>query len=352
MRKLASIQLVESVRKHSNADTLDLITINGWQCVAKIDEFREGDKVVYFEADSFLPMKPEYEFLRGNCFRSTTHLGDGFRLRTIKLRGELSQGLVMPLDVVGILDPSIPVDTDLTEVLGVQKWEPPTPTSLGGHPKGSFPHFIPKTDQPRIQNVYKDMAALERLYGPIEWVMEEKMDGSSCTIYYNDGEVGVCSHNWELKLDDVANDENAFIVAARRDGYLTALANMQLNIAVQAELCGPGIQGNKYKLKKPTLFVFDVWIIDEHRYASFYERARYINQLCNAGVGLDIHTVPWLGETNIIDYLKTIIFADGMSQVNPDSMREGIVYKSSQPVNGRIASFKAVSNQYLLKDKS
>lgn len=351
MRKLAKVVLIDDILPHNNADSLEIAVWGGWRVVVKKGEFKKGQKVVAFEIDSFLPVKPEYEFLRKFCFRSTTHLGDGFRLKAIKLRGEYSMGLIMPLGQLASLD--LNVDDDLTELLNVKKWEPPIPTSLSGHPKGSFPYFIRKTDQERIQNCSKDMKNLEIEYNngqPITWYMEEKMDGSSCTIYFHNGEVGVCSRNLELKLDDEANKDNAYILAATREGYLDALKSLELEIAIQAELCGPGIQGNIYNLNTFTLFVFDIWNITEQRYATRKERDEYLNLIRKRGV--NVQEVPKLGKISFFNYLEEALkIADNNSQVNPKVLREGVVFKSEHPIGvGGIKSFKVVSNKFLIKN--
>lgn len=175
MRKLVSIQKISEIKPHPNADAIELATVRGWQVVVKRGEFKPGDFAVYFEIDSFLPIREEFEFLRKSCFRTHPELGDGFRLRTIKLRGELSQGLLLPISIlenhkiktnqevqcVGrrIWDEKwqcwsqciVPLEegADLTEFLEVQKYEPPVPTQLAGNAKGNFPSFIRKTDQER-----------------------------------------------------------------------------------------------------------------------------------------------------------------------------------------------------------
>lgn len=348
-RKLASVQRIESVRKHPNADSLDLVMVNGWQCVTKLGEFKLGDEIIYLEPDSFLPIKPQYEFLRKSCYRNTEHLGEGFRLRTVKLRGELSQGLVLPIQ-----DIAASIGTDVTELLEIKKWEPPVPTSLSGHAKGSFPFFVRKTDQDRVQNIYKDMDLLEKEYNngiPISWNVEEKIDGSSCSIYYHNGEIGICSRNLELKLDDEFNKDNAFIMTATQSGYLRTLEDLKLEIAIQAELCGPGIQGNIYNLKTLTLFVFDVWFISEQRYATYKERQSVLSFIRNQGVV--VQEVPYLGQVTFSDYLnESLKMADGKSVINPKTRREGIVFKSEKPYGvGGIKSFKAVSNEFLLSEK-
>jgi RNA ligase (TIGR02306 family) len=375
--------MISQINPHPNADAIELATVRGWQVVVKRGDFKPGDLAVYFEIDSFLPVREEFEFLRKSCFRSHPELGDGFRLRTIKLRGELSQGLLMPISILDpykmtsnqsvqcfgrrLWDPNweswtqciVPLEegADLTELLEVQKYEAPIPTQLAGIARGNFPHFIRKTDQERVQNCWNAMKLLDNYqHGGIDWVVEEKLDGSSCSIYTRflrdvaEGyyEIGVCSRNLDLKLDD--NDDNAFIKTARRDGYLDQLPKLNMSIAIQAELCGPGIQGNKLKLEQTELFVFDIWLIDQQRYATRLERTDILRRLFPLGV--KVKQVPHLGTMRLPDTMEScLLMAEGKSTINPKAEREGIVFKSLTVIEGVVPSFKCISNKFLLKSE-
>lgn len=242
---------------------------------------------------------------------------------------------------------------DLTELLGVQKYEPPVPTHLAGNTKGNFPSFIRKTDQERVQNCWRLVNSLNTGDG---WILEEKLDGSSCTVYVRflrdvaEGyyEMGVCSRNLDLKLDD--NEDNAYIRTVQRDGWLDALPLLNKNIAIQAELCGPGIQGNKLKLDQTEMFVFDIWLIDEQRHATRMERTEIVFDLI--GLGAKINQVPHLGTANLPESLEAcLLMAEGKSKINPKAEREGIVFKSSTVIKGEVPSFKAISNRFLLKSE-
>ena len=209
MRKLASIRQIAEIKPHTNADALELAIVDGWQCVVKKGEVRPGDFVVYFEVDSVLPINPLFEFLRKSCYVKKDWLpaGEGFRLKTIKLRGEISQGLVLPLETVFPTATGLPVlGQDVTEILGVVKWDPPMPAQLQGLARGVFPSFIQKTDQERIQNVWEEV---KEKYDDVTFEVTIKLDGSSCTYYHNEGDVGVCSRNLNLNLE--GNDNLSLI---------------------------------------------------------------------------------------------------------------------------------------------
>lgn len=201
------------------------------------------------------------------------------------------------------------------------------------------------------QNCWDSVKALNT-----EWELTEKLNGSSCTIYVNFKpnvaagyyETGVCSRNLDLKLED--NEDNAFIRTATREGYLEELPKLNMNIAIQAELCGPGIQGNSLKLERTELFVFDVWLIDQQRYATRLERGSILFQLIDLGV--QVKQVPHLGSSRLPDTLPECLkLAEGKSKLNPNAEREGVVFKSISVINGEVPSFKAVSNKFLMHEK-
>lgn len=344
-RKLATLQQVSSVSNHPNADRLDTVTIKGWTVITGRDEVKEGDWVVYFEIDSFLPEIPEFEFLRKSSFRTHPTLGSGFKLSTQKLRGIVSQGLVIPLDKLNHLLPDIQLisDFDLTDILHIQKWETILPTQLQGFAEGMFPSSLRKSDQQRIENC-ADVIFTQHLKTQFEITL--KLDGSSCTCYYKDGEVGVCSRNLELKLSE-ENESNAFVKTAKETGLLDALSKLQRNIAVSAELMGPGIQGNREKLDKITLFVFDIWDIDNQKYLGTQERENLFIQL--KLLGFTGHHVPviakyqTLPELGILDVATSKTFVDRPSLNSP--IAEGCVFKS---IDGQL-SFKSINPRYLLK---
>lgn len=152
MRKLASIQIIKDLQAIENSDNLLVATILGWKVVVnKKENFKIGDKVVYFEIDSFLPIREEFEFLRKSSYKNDVILGDGFRLKSVRLRGQLSQGLILPLAVFFSPEEiaNFNIDDDLTERLGVKKWEQPESALVGGDSKGRRPSFIKRTEETR-----------------------------------------------------------------------------------------------------------------------------------------------------------------------------------------------------------
>lgn len=334
MRKLASIQEVREVLSHPNADLLELAMINGWQCVVKKDEFKAGDKGVYFEIDSFLPASDlRYEFLNKNF---TTFEGTyGARIKTIKLRKELSQGLILPITSFPELK-DLEVGEDVTDVLGILKYEKPIPIS--SEAKGNFPSFIEKTDQERVQN-------LPKLDLDGEWERTEKMDGSSLTDYLNESEFGVCSRNMEV----IESDTNPMWMVTKKYKIKEKLEAYNQNIALQGEILGGKIQGNRYQFKEYRYFIFDIYDIDKKRKMLPDERMETIKKL-NALDDTPLETVPFLGFVELPkgeNWMKELLEqADGFSVHNANAIREGDVYKHR--TTGE--SFKVISNKYLLKE--
>ena len=338
-RKLASIRKISDLLPIEGADKIELAVIDGWKVVvAKDVNHKVGDFVVYCEVDSFLPIKPEFEFLRKSSYKK---MGDqeGFRLKTIKLRGQVSQGLILPLREV-ILFPDVldymEVGKDVTEILGIVKYEPPIPAELAGKVKGMFPSFIPKTDEERVQNLASEYNEY-KLQSKNQFYVTEKLDGSSSTFYYKDGEFGVCSRNLEL----LETEGNTFWKVARELDLENKMREYGVNISFQGELIGESVQGNPYKIKGQTVRFFNLFDIDLQEYHSLSVFKKTMEEL-----GLE--TVPVLNThfhlPETIDEL--LLMADGKSELNPNFDREGIVVRSLD----RKISFKVISNKFLLKN--
>jgi len=381
-RKLASVRLIAGLRPIPGADMIECATVDGWELVVKKGEFEVGQKCVYFEIDSFLPVREEYEFLRKSSFKSTKHLGDGFRLRTIKLRGQISQGLALPY--AG----SEPVGANITEALGVKKWELPDNhggliVRSGSKARATFPRFLRRTDQERIQNCFGQIQSL-----PADTLFEVtlKLDGSSMTVWHKDGESGVCSRNLNIlerdrepwlerirsageflglkpglldRFEDgldwlkckifggrpgLAKQQSVFWDVARGAGLIEILERVGANIALQGEIMGPGIQGNRENLPNHQFFLFDIWDIDHQRYFSPRERADYLSAIDPDGVIQHAPILGYLSRSYFGSVGDILRFANLKSLNHP--IAEGVVFKAE---NGQ-TSFKAINNSYLLKE--
>jgi len=282
--------------------------------------------------DSFLPIREEFEFLRKSSHKK---MGDqeGFRLKTIRLRGQLSQGLILPIHILPFGE-AFHEGQDVTEVLGIVKYEPPVPAELAGKVKGLFPSFLRKTDEERVQNLTSEYE--EYRTSDHKFYVTEKLDGSSATFYLRNGEFGVCSRNLEL----LETEGNTFWKVARELNLENKMKSLGKNISIQAELIGESVQGNPYKIKGQTIRCFNLYNIDTQEYSSLTEFKDTVEML-----GLE--TVPVL-DTNfkLPDTIDELLkFADSKSELNPNYDREGIVIRTLD----RKISFKVISNKFLLK---
>ncbi len=326
MRTLASIQRIKALAPIAGADAIEKATVLGWQLVVKKGEFQVGDLAVYCEIDSLLPDRPEFEFLKAR----------GMRIRTIRLRGEISQGICFPLSILpgGV---ELIEGADVTEVIGVEKYEPPIPADLSGIMKGGFPSFIPKTDETRVQ-VLQDM--LDK-YAGTQCYVTEKLDGSSVTYYLQDGEFGVCSRNLEL----FESAENSLWKVARSLQIEEKLRARGGNHALQGEIVGEGIQGNLYKLRGQTVFFFNLFDITAYRFLNFAEFEAAMQEM-------ELQSVPVLDRayTLINDIPQLVALGTGRSTLY-NVEREGVVIRpltETRDLMGRV-SFKAISPEFLLK---
>ena len=338
MRKMATIRKIDAIGPIDGADAIEVATVGGWKVVIKKGEFAVGDLAVYFEIDSWMPVELAPFLSKGKEPREFEGI-KGERLRTVKLRGQISQGLLLPIEptcanIVSELFEGL----DVSFPLNIVKWEKAVPAQLAGLVKGNFPTQIPKTDQERVQNLTKEIEAAQ---GSV-YEVTEKLEGSSMTCYLIDGEFGVCSRNLDLKRDE----KNAFWQAAIREDIEAKMRDTgpDAQFAIQGELIGPGIQGNIYKLMFIEFRVFDVYNILSGEYLTPVFRKALIERM-------GLKHVPVL-ESNFkleTDVEGLIAKAEGKSVMGDITgpEREGLVFKQ---VNGGM-TFKAISNKYLLAEK-
>jgi RNA ligase (TIGR02306 family) len=377
-RKLTSIQIIDTVVSIKDADKIEQASLRGlgWSFVVKRGEFKTGDRCIYYETDSILPEKEEFEFLRSRKFR----------IKTIKLKGVVSQGLVTP---VPESMKGLEVGTDVTEAMGVRKYDPQAQEEavdtedkkhrsvvmkylmgfkpfrsaymfLNSKEKGDWPEWFSKTDESRIQLCAK----LVLCHFNEEWYVAEKLDGQSFSAFTYDKRVwgfkrrsfGVCSRNIWLKTKHSCNYWN---IAEKYD-LERKMKAYDFPVVIQGELCGPKIQKNKYNLKELEFFVFNVYINGEMLGVNEMEAFCNVNGLKTVPVLSKSfnpsHIIP-VGESGVSD-AKTVSdclvrMAEG-NTVLCDSdgnrlncLREGLVIRlKSDP---RV-SFKAINPQFLLEN--
>ena len=348
MRKLASVQQIEALFPIEGADAIEVAKVLGWNVVVKKGEFQVGDHVVYCEVDSLLPERESFEFLRPSCFKSAIVEGGvelqhaGFRIKTVKLRGQVSQGICFPISILpdGVHGA---VGDDVTDALEIVKYEPPVPTALAGRVKGPFPGFVSKTDEIRVQVLEE---TLERHRGKTFYVTE-KVDGSSFTAFLWNDDFGVCSRN--LWLDE-ADQSNALCRMARQlelEAKLRDVKSQQgFHAAIQGELIGPGVQGNKYRLPQLELRVFNVVHLDEGKLLEHESMLQLVESL-------GLANVPQLGTMELDHTVDELVALSQAKSQLADVQREGIVMRPlaeeyDPDVGGRL-SFKVINPKFLLK---
>lgn len=363
MRQLATIRTIADIRPIPDADKIEVAQVDGWECViAKKDGFQIGDKIVYVEIDSIVPDRPEFEFLRDRKFR----------VRTIKLRGQVSQGLVLPISIL----PSVrdyQVNDDVTEILGIKKYDPQAeqeerllnnstyktniwyPSFLMRFKwfrniilkpkKGGFPSWIAKTDEERIQNK-TIMFDIEKKNGTL-FSVTEKIDGQSGTYFLEQTgrkkyEFGVCSRNIRLSRPD----NSSYWTVARQFEIEKCLKSLIAwfdncrRVVLQGEIIGTGIQGNKYKVNGYDFYAFNL-IIDGKKIPT----TEMTNFLAPSG----IKSVPIVDENvELKETIQDMVeYSKGKSVLIPSQKREGVVMRNYD----KNISFKIINPDFLLAEK-
>lgn len=370
MRNLASVQKVIAVEPIEGADRIEIAKVLGWQVVTRKGEFKVGDLGVYFEVDSVLPESPQFEFMKDRKYR----------IKTIKLKGQLSQGLLLPLSSFSF--PCVVVEgSDVTDFIGVKKYDPPeTQTFMPPQPKNwwwklvyaipflkmfrkkvgtgtAFPtHLVPKTDEPRLQAFPKDFL---ETYKDLMVSITQKMDGTSATYIWYKRKFSLASRNvWFLNL----HAKNVYTDMAVELDLKSAMKKVfgNKNIAIQGEIVGPSIQDNKYKFDRTVFFLFGAYDIDKQEYLTPDELNEVYNKLYAV---IENHRFTKVDEIrrcpiksiglSVNDWLN---YASSKSRYNPKTWDEGIVIRSldNKPygirgMTGKRWSAKVVSNEFLLQ---
>ena len=332
MRKLATIQTIHNISPIKGADNISVAEVLGWEVVVKNGEYASGDSVIFCEIDSWIPESIAPFLCEGKRFNHTL----GGRVRTKKLRGVVSQGLILPLSTLS--NPGqYTLGEEVTKELGIVKWENETLLIKCKEAKRGFPIFIPKTDQERVQN----LKMVFDQYVDKSYEVTTKLDGSSLTIYsYYDKDSkcdvsGVCSRTLELK-----EGHNKYWDCAKKYNVIEKLKSTGRGLAVQAEMLDVNIQSNYEKVDSLQMYVYDIYDIDNKSYLLPEER----RNLCKE---LELPHVPVICEKYVLKSIKNIREYACGEGMNKGVRREGIVLKSIDNYN----RFKVTSVDYLLKYK-
>ena len=363
-RKLASVQRIKAIKPIEGADRIEIVQVLNWDCVAQKGEYQIGDMVIYFEIDSLLPDIPAFEFLRGSSWSQKLNK---YKIRTHKFRGQISQGLVIPVrQLTEIYNQtnksaisSIDYDEgdDLTELLKIEKYEPP----VSNGPLGDIINhewYVPKTDEERVQvcaeNVLPEYIKSEQG----SWYESVKLDGTSCTAGLFEDAFLIGGRNQWYK------DENMYTTTVKKYGDIEKhLRDYQKltgkYIVFQGELCGPGIQSNRLGLKEKEWFIFNVWVSDTGKMDSYkkLDLLRFLNMCDDFGLPhvpiipvsakFDFKTTTNIDETveKLLKYADSVKYRTFFDDASPNQIAEGVVFRK----NDMTYSFKVISNKFLLK---
>lgn len=351
-RSMARVVTIDEVGPIEGADAIEVCTVGGWNVVARKGEYTAGDLAIFCEIDSWIP-HDRAPFLTKPGQQPKEYLGmKGQRLRTIRLRGQISQGLLLPVvsditgtyvmmydDERGEYSVTLAEGDDVSEIFGIVKYEPPVNAQLSGLAKGNFPSCVPRTDQPRCQNLRHQFEKWSAM--GLTWEVSEKCEGSSLTVFLPiDGEFEVCSRNLSL----TRTEDNSFWATVIEYQVEEKMRGAGLfGLAIQGELIGPGIQGNIYKLQKHEFRVFDIYDVKLGNYVSSAVRDGICQELGLLQAPV-INPAMCIDDMDIHDLLE---LAEGKTQIGyaPGQEREGLVFKCNERPE---LSFKAISNRYLL----
>lgn len=337
-RKLASIQKISQIVPVKNSDFIEKATVLGWDVIVKKGVFNVGDKCIYIEVDGFLPVTDErFEFLRSNSYKKNELVGEGFRIRSMKLRGQVSQGLLFTLSDFPELQSDLAIGTDVSDELKIVKYEVPEQQTGIGKTIGDFSPVVRKTDELRLQSV---PTLLKELIGK-PYYISVKMDGTSSTIEVRDGAVRAFSRSNELKDDETS----VLWKWIHKNNLVEKMKAIGKDFSIQGELCGPKIQGNHLKLTEFEVFMFNV--NDERG------QRLGVNDLVSATKLLGVQTVPIIEFGNHFDYTMAELIEQSKGFYPSGIRREGIVVRPQSTIKSDCTqsnlSFKIINNDFLLK---
>lgn len=385
-RKLASVQTVKAIKPIEGADRIEVVQILNWDCVARKGEYRVGDKVIYFEIDSLLPDIPAFEFLKGSSWSQKLNK---YKISTHKFKNQISQGLVISLnEIYEILqqigayekeeclpvifdkelkllarkDFSVPdnvIGYDLTELLGVEKYEPP----VSNGPLGDIIHhewYVPKTDEERIQVCAENVLPKYVESEQDDWYASIKLDGTSCTVGLFDDAFLIGGRNQFYKDENMyTTTVNKYFENGAKEKFETYKAINGIYVVFQGELCGPGIQSNKLGLKEKEWYIFNAFVSKTGKNGSYVKcDLLYMLKLCEE---FGLKHVPLIDAEDkfkfdpeetvdntvekLLKYVDDIKYRKYFEDASPNQIAEGVVFRTEDMTY----SFKVVSNKYLLK---
>lgn len=350
MHELAKVAAIQSIAPIEGKDRIVLAKVENYDSIIQKDSFKVGEKVIYVFYDSILPPRPEFEFLRARCWSEKYQ---GFRIRPMKMGGIISEGLVLPLSLIPGCD-KLSVGTVVTDRLGIRRYDPDAYAmkrevkkrwwmryplirsimkALGfGKPKAmkGYPQSIPKSDEENIEAKWDSVKDSDEIF-----IITEKMEGQAA-MYVLDRrkKLHIYSHNWEVgssgSWGSIASEMDMRALLVKADKVFG------MRIAIEGEICGPGIQKNIYKFPSLRFFLYSAYDADSGRRLSVTELDRL-----SSITGLE--RVPFIRKGCIMETLDEMLHdAEGSSVFSPSVPREGLVWRNE---DGNI-HFKCKSRPY------
>lgn len=334
VRNIASVRIVSAVEPIEGADRVEKVTVGGWDVVVPKNLYGVGDSVIFLEIDAGVPVADERFAHLVHGAKTRTYGDKTFALvKTKRLRGVLSQGAIVDIDLFDNVDET--TEGDISELIGVIKWEREVdkagnPVKLPSTAVGEFPsNYARKSDAERVQNV--EDFILDQQKRKSVWIPTEKVDGTSISVGRNrDGELFAASRNWE-----VPTEGHPVIAWIDLHDY-----TIPTGMAVQGEWAGFGIQKNPLALQEKRFFVFQV-----------YQDGNIVSQDMWPEWALE-NRVPVLDFTFPDSMDQAVEQADGLhSVINPEVQAEGIVwFDTTGTLHNKVGMrnvFKAINNQTL-----
>lgn len=340
-RVMAYVVKIEEKKAIEGADKIEAYRVGGWWVVDKKDAYAVNDEAIYVSIDSWVPHEIAPFLSKGKEPREFNGV-KGEKLRTVRLKGQISQGLLLPLSVLNVEQDGIVYETladegcDVTEILCIQKWEAPIPACLVGQMRGNFPSAVKKTEAERVQNLNRSIEQWkEKGY---TFTVMEKVDGSSSTFYLDqENDFHVCSRNWDLKDEG----ENTYWNMAKKYSIQEKMiANNMQGLAIQGEVWGNKLNNDLYKSHTQDLAIFSIYDTKSSSYLPTMEAKKIADKL-------ELKFVPIIGQCNDLPTIDRMLnLAEFKSNLNHSVDAEGHVYRCNEDPN---ICFKAISNLYLIK---
>lgn len=362
-KQLASIEIIENIKKHPDADSLWILTVQDWEIILNCadPESLLGKKIIYVQVESIMP--PIFDKEVFWKYLKNTYLGK--KVTTAKLRGVYSQGLVIEFDSVKEYFPDVKFDemevgTDVTNILGITKYysledpENPKPElvkeivkrfGIQPNARKPFPEFLLKTDQPNLRSCAKKIK--KTLDDDRTFTATYKYDGQSVQWFRKGDHIGVCSRNYEILLEyekpeDKRDQFNQnFREMEIKYNIFDKLALLDRNLSIQIEMYGPKINGNRHKMKNVDIVVFDIFDIDTRKYLSYKEMKKIADTLGLPVVKTIFEDEKWDSDKWFND-VNNLRYPGGL-------LAEGMVIKTSDDVFPYL-HFKVLSQAYSLKN--